>query len=178
MPIAESEFVLSRDPRLWAQFVDHATSASPAWLWSADGSRILWANAVGAAIFGAANITELTGRRFEAKQPAAVEIVRLAETLPSTGQARLERLRGFGASFGHTLTCVCSRFSLANGSPAVLVVANEPAGPALPLSERVKRLFSDQSEAQAAFAPDGMLLAATAAAQSDSPGTQRCPLLG
>ena len=24
---------------LWAQFVDHATSPSPAWLWSADGSR-------------------------------------------------------------------------------------------------------------------------------------------
>ena len=178
MPIAESEFALSRDPRLWAQFVDHATSPSPAWLWSADGSRILWANAVGAAIFGAANTTALTGRRFEAKQPAAVAIVRLAETLPSTGQARLERLRGFGASFGHTLTCVCSRFSLPNGSPAVLVVANEPAGPALPLGERVKRLFSDQSEAQAAFAPDGTLLAATAEAQKRFAGTPTLSAFG
>src|ERR1700678_886310 len=159
MSNVESEFALSRDARLSAQLVDHATSASPAWLWSADGSRILWANAVGAAIFGAANTAELANQRFEAKQPAAAEIVRLAGTLPSTGQARLERLRGFGASFGRTLTCVCSRSSLADGSPAVLVVANETAGRSLPLSERVKRLFSDQTQAQAAFAPGGTLLA-------------------
>ena len=54
MPIVESTFAaLPRDPRLEAQVADHATSAAPAWLWSADGSQILWANAVGAAIFGA-----------------------------------------------------------------------------------------------------------------------------
>ena len=47
MPIVESEFAaLPRDPRLEAQLADHATSAAPAWLWSADGSQILWANAV------------------------------------------------------------------------------------------------------------------------------------
>ena len=178
MSIAESEFVLSRDPRLSAQLVDHATSASPAWLWSADGSRILWANAVGAAIFGAANIGELANRRFEAKLPAAVEIVRLAGTLPSTGQARLERLRGFGASFGRTLTCVCSRLVVADGSPAVLVVANEPAGRALPLGERVKRLFSDQAQAQAAFAPDGALLAATSTAEKRFAGASTLSALG
>ena len=178
MSIVESEFVLSRDARLSAQLVDHATSASPAWLWSADGSRILWANAVGAAIFGAANISELASLRFEAKLPAAAEIVRLAETLPSSGQARLERLRGFGASFGRTLTCVCSRLSLAGGSPAVLVIANEPAGRALPLSERVKRLFSDQAQAQAAFAPDGMLVAATSAAEQRFAGKPTLSALG
>ena len=49
MPIVESELALLRHPRLAAL----ATSAWPAWLWSADGSRMLWANAVGAAIFGA-----------------------------------------------------------------------------------------------------------------------------
>ena len=99
-----------------------------------------------------------TPLRFDAKQPAAAEIIRLAGTLPSTGQARLERLRGFGASFGRTLTCVCSRFLLADGSVAVLVIANEPAGPSLALGERVKRLFSDQTQPLAAFAPDGTLL--------------------
>ena len=30
-----------------------ATSALPAWLWSADATRIVWANPTGAAIFGA-----------------------------------------------------------------------------------------------------------------------------
>jgi signal transduction histidine kinase len=178
MSTVESEFALSRDPRLSAQLVDHATSASPAWLWSADGSRILWANAVGAVIFGAANTAELTNQRFEAKQPAAGEIVRLAGTLPSTGQARLERLRGFGASFGRTLTCVCSRFSLPDASPAVLVIAYEPAGRALALDERVKRLFSDQAKAQAAFAPDGALLAATLAAEQRFPGVPTLSALG
>ena len=178
MSIVESEFAKSRDPRLAAQIFDHATSATPAWLWSADGSRILWANAVGAAIFGAVSTSACTARRFDAKQPAAGEIIRLAETLPSTGQARLERLRGFGASFGRTLTCACSRFPLANGSTAVLVIATEPAGPSLPLSERVKRLFSDQTQPLAAFAPDGMLLAVTSAAQTRVTGTPTLSALG
>jgi hypothetical protein len=39
------------DPRLAV----HATSALPAWLWSIDGTRILWANPVGARLFDAAN---------------------------------------------------------------------------------------------------------------------------
>ena len=178
MSIVESEFAQSRDPRLAAQLVDHATSAIPAWLWSADGSRILWANAVGAAIFGAGSTSACTARRFDAKQPAAGEIIRLAATLPSTGQARLERLRGFGASFGRTLTCACSRFLSANGSAAVLVIATEPAGPSLPLNERVKRLFSDQTQPLAAFAPDGTLLTATSAVQTRITDTPTLSALG
>src|SRR5450759_4083211 len=39
------------DPRLAV----HATSAMPAWLWSVDGTQILWANPVGARVFGAAS---------------------------------------------------------------------------------------------------------------------------
>ena len=115
MSIVESEFAPSCDPRLAAQLADHATGALPAWLWRADGSRILWANAVGAAIFGAADTSQCAARRFDLKHPAAVEIARLAATLSSAGQARLERLRGFGASFGRALTCVCSRFNSADG---------------------------------------------------------------
>ena len=96
MPILESTLAaLPRDPRLEIQFADHATSVAPAWLWSADGSRILWANAVGAATFGAVNPSETASRRFDLKHPAAVEIARLAATLPPAGQVRLERLRGF-----------------------------------------------------------------------------------
>jgi signal transduction histidine kinase len=178
MSTGESEFAVSSDPRLAAQLADHATSALPAWLWSADGSRILWANAVGAAIFGAANTKELTDLRVDSKQPALAEIVRLGETLPSTGQARLERLRGFGASLGGALTCICSRLSLADGSAAVLVIANEPAGRPLPLSERIKRLFADQTRAEAAFAQDGTLLGATSAAQKRLGHTPTLSALG
>ncbi len=163
MPIVEPELAPLRIPRLAAL----ATSAWPTWLWSADASRILWANAVGAAIFGAANATECGKRGFGAKDPSTAQIVRLAATLSSAAQERLERLRGFGAGFGGALICACSRVVLPDGTAAVLVAATEPAGPAgpaLPLAERVRRLFPDGARALAVFAPDGTLLHATAAA--------------
>jgi PAS domain S-box-containing protein len=162
MSIVERELALLRHPRLAAL----ATSAWPAWLWSADGSRILWANAAGAAIFGAAAVGALTQRRFDVRDTAAAQIIRLAATLPSSAQERLERLRGFSAGFGRALTCVCSRIVVAEGNAAVLVAATEPAGPALTLEERARRLFVDGEEAAAAFTPDGKLIYANAAAQS------------
>jgi len=178
MPMVESEFAASpRGPRLAAQLADHATSAAPAWLWSTDGSRILWANAVGAAIFGAANTSECAKRLFDVKHPAAVEMARLAATLPPVGQARLERLRGFGASFGRALTCICSRFSLADGA-AVFIAATEPAGPPLPLRERVRRLLSNGERTLAAFAADGTLLYATDAARTRLAGASTLSAVG
>ncbi len=178
MPLVESEFAASqRDPRLAAQLAGLATGATPAWLWSADGSRMLWANAVGAAIFGAANTRESAARRFDLHYPAAGEIDRLAATLPASGQARLERLRGFGASFGRALTCVCSRVALANGT-AVLVVATERAGPQLPLSERISRLVAGRDRALAAFAANGTLLYATEAARTRLAGASTLQALG
>jgi PAS domain S-box-containing protein len=162
MSIVEREFALLRHPRLAAL----ATSAWPAWLWSADGSRILWANAAGAAIFGAATVTALTRRRFDVRDTAAAQIIRLTATLPSSAQERLERLRGFGAGFGRALTCACSRIVVADGNAAVLVAATEPTSPTLALDERVRRLFADGEEPAAAFTPDGKLIYANAAAQS------------
>ena len=47
---------------------------------------------------------------------------------------------------------------------AILIAAAEPAGPALTLGERVRRLFADRGQTEAIFAPDGALLHATAAA--------------
>ena len=81
------------DPRLAA----HALSPTPVWLWSADATRILWANPTAAAIFDAASPGALAALRFDPKHPAAAQIARLAGTLPQGGAARLERLRGFGA---------------------------------------------------------------------------------
>ncbi len=120
----EFQFACLNDPRLAA----HALSPLPAWLWSADASRILWANPVAAEIFEAASPAAAAALRFDAKHPAAAQIARLAGTLPQGGAARLERLRGFGASFGGTLICLCSRIALADNTPAVLVVSTERAG--------------------------------------------------
>src|SRR5262245_1242325 len=141
MPIGESTFdALPRDPRLEARVADHATGAAPAWLWSADGSQILWANAVGAAIFGA-EPAACTARRFDPNHPAAVEIIRLAETLPPPGQMRLERLRGFGGSFGRAVTCLCARVAQDSGGGG-FAVAPEPVRSVAPVPERRKPGFA------------------------------------
>ena len=141
MPIVESMFAaLPRDPRLWAQVADHATSAAPAWLWRADGTGILWANAAGAAIFSVEPALSST-RLFDPNHPAALEIARLAATLPPSPQARLERLRGFGGSFGRAVTCSCWRVA-AEVAAAIFVVAAEPVGSALALRDRVSGLFA------------------------------------
>src|SRR5437660_11857304 len=145
-----------RDPRL----ASHAVSAAPAWLWAADGTRVLWANAAGAAVLGAANPHALAERRMSATHPLASQVVRLAGTLPHGDASRLERLRGIGA-LGRTVVCACSRFALANGMPAILIAANEAVGPALPLAERVAHLFAGTEASVAAFASDGALLHAT-----------------
>ncbi len=47
-----------------ARLAVHATSHQPAWLWSVDGTRILWANPVGARLFGARNGAALAARTF------------------------------------------------------------------------------------------------------------------
>jgi len=142
-----------------------ATGATGVWLWSPDGTRVWWANPVGCATFGAQSPSALAARRFEPGDSARVEVVRLAATLPHSGAARLERLRGFS---GHgplwrPLVCSCSRLRLDHAS-GVLVMATEAAGPALSLAERVRRLGLDADAAIAAVTPDGAILFATAAA--------------
>jgi PAS domain S-box-containing protein len=157
--MSDSAFQLAylRDPRLSA----HATSAAPAWLWAADGGRILWANAVGAAIFDAPGPAALAVRRFDAKDPAAIQIMRIAATLPTGRLPRLERLRGFGMGFARALMCACSRIVLTDNSAAILVTAVQSAGPPLPLAERVRRLIAGIDAPIAIFSMEGALLHAT-----------------
>jgi signal transduction histidine kinase len=174
MSTVGSERAVLRHPRL----ASLATAEWPAWLWSADGSRILWANAVGAAIFGAKTSSACTDRRFSVTDPPAAQVLHLAATLPSGGQERLERLRGFGGSLGRALTCTCSRIVVDGGAGAVLIVAAEPAGPALPLAERVQRLLDDDADPVAAFMPDGRLVYANAKAQLWLDGTSTLSALG
>jgi signal transduction histidine kinase len=162
MASVESELGLLRDPRLAVL----ATSAWPAWLWSIDASRMLWANAVGAALFGSSDVGGCIQQRFDVNKQVAAQIIRLSGTLPPAGAPRLERLRGFGAGFGRALTCACSRIVLADNTPAVLVAATEPAGPVLSLAERTSRIFFDDRQRLAAFTPEGSLLHATAAARA------------
>ena len=165
---------LLRDERL----APIATSALPAWLWSADASRILWANPTGAAIFGAASSAAIRTRKFDTGQPAAAQIAQLATTLPPDGSQRIERLRGFGAGVGRALPCMCARIALTDDAPAILVVATERAGPELALDERARRLLAGCDQPVAAFAPDGELIHATPAATPRLAGATSLAALG
>ncbi len=150
-----------RDPRL----APHATAGNPAWLWSTDGTRLLWANPTGAAIFGFDTSAACAQRSFSPDQLATSQIARLAGTLSLGGNPRLEMLRGFGAGFGRALLCACSRVALDFRS-AILVVASQPAGPNFSLAERARRLIGGLDGAFAAFTADGELIGANTAAKA------------
>jgi PAS domain S-box-containing protein len=149
------------DPRLAA----HATSPLPAWLWSADGTRIWWANPVGARLFGAANAIALADRMFGPADSHRRQVAQLANRLPANGAIRLERLRGFGATLGALATCGCARLDLADGSTGILVAAAEPIGRAMPRVERLQRLVEGIDTPVAAFTRDGLLVGASDAAR-------------
>ncbi len=153
------------DPRLAV----HATSALPVWLWSTDGTRILWANPVGARLFGAANGAVLAGRIFGPADQHRRQVAQLAGRLSSTGAIRLERLRGFGAPLGALMTCGCARLEFADGNHGILITAAASAGRAMPLVERLQLLVEGIDSPIAAFARDGMFVGASDAAR---------PLLG
>ena len=150
------------DPRLAV----HATSALPAWLWSGDGTRILWANPVGARLFGAANGAELAERSFGPADAHRRQVAQLASRLSPTGAIRLERLRGFGATLGALVTCGCARLDFADGSHGILVAAAETVGRPMPLTERLQRLVEGFETPIAAFTRDGLLVGASDAARS------------
>ena len=150
------------DPRLAV----HATSPLPAWLWSIDGTRILWANPVGARLFGAANGAALAKKVFGPADSHRRQVAQLARRLPPTGAIRLERLRGFGAPLGMLVTCGCARLDFADGSHGILVAAAETVGRTMPLIERLQHLVEGIDTPIAAFARDGMLVAASDAARS------------
>jgi PAS domain S-box-containing protein len=157
----EFQFTCLSDPRLAA----HALSPTPVWLWSTDATRVLWANPIAAAIFDCSSPGTFSALRFEPDHSAAAQIARLAGTLPQSGAPRLERLRGFGASFGGALICLCSRIALTDNSSAILVVSTERAGKDLSLPERASRLLTDLERPAAIFTADGELIDAMAAAR-------------
>lgn len=149
---------LSRHPKI----ARYAFSAVPAWLWASDGSRILWSNAVGADLFGAATPDDLAGRLFDPQDPAAREVRRLRNGLPISGAVQLARLRGFSPGLGGILTCAVSRFAVSAdpagaGQIGILIAGIDPARPVMPLAERTRRMFAG-AEDLLVFAPDGTLL--------------------
>ena len=139
-------------------FAMHAASERPAWLFAADGSRLVLANAAGAVMLGHAYAQAAVGAAIA--PDLAHQVARIAAALRADSPPQLHRLRGLGTVLGAPLTCTCSRITLASGS-GVLIAAAEKAGPAMPLAERARRLI-DGPAPLAAFDAGGQLLYATA----------------
>ncbi len=149
-----------RDPRLAV----HAASTKPAWLWSSDGTRILWANAVGAQIFGARNATALAIKNFGPADQHRRQVIQLSTRLPPDGAMRLERLRGFGTTLGGLITCACARLAFSDGMRGILLVANTPPSTAMPVNERLLHLVEDMEIPVATFTNEGIFAGASEAA--------------
>lgn len=163
MTNAEFQLLGVSDPRLAAL----AASALPAWLWSADGTRIWWANPAGFATFNAADAAELSGRTFGPADPHRRQVAQLAGLLLPSGAPRLQRLQGFGAPLGGLITCACARLTFWDGRFGILVTAMEPPPPPpLPLADRLRRLVEGIASPAAAFANDGAVVAMNAAARA------------
>jgi len=165
MTKTEFQLLAISDPRLAV----HATSALPVWLWSIDGRHVLWANPIGAEVFGAASSAALANKTFGPADAHRRQIAQLAGRLPRGGAARLERLKGFGARFGVLMTCSCARLEFPDGRSGVLIQAIETSVRGMPLDERLQRLVEGQELPLAAFSRDGSLKGASEAAR---------PLLG
>jgi PAS domain S-box-containing protein len=113
------------NPRL----APYATSAQPAWLWSTDGSRILWCNPAGAAVLGISDLRRLE-KPLSPTNPHRREVAQLGRRLGAQTAPRLERMRSFASRLGQLVTCNCSQLITADGEPAILLVRMEPfAGP-------------------------------------------------
>ncbi|GAA0779189.1 PAS domain S-box protein [Roseibium denhamense] len=95
-----------------------------AWLWSADGSRILWANAAGAAFFSAHKASDLAALKTLERSPARPHIARIAAS-GQTDRFSIDRLRFYKGLRVMLLTCQCKRLTLDNGDDAALIVCGD-----------------------------------------------------
>ncbi len=156
--MSEADFQLHgiRDPHLAV----HATSSMPAWVWSVDGAHILWANTIGARLFGERNAAALSEKKIGPADPHRRQAAQLAARLSPSGTPRLERLRGFGAPLGRLLTCSCARLTFADGTAGILIAAADPVGRPVPLTERLAHLVDSASMPAMTFTPNGALAGA------------------
>ncbi len=97
-------------------------SGDPAWIWSRDGSRILWANPAGGARLGAPDFAALAALRWSEGHQLRRTIASLARSLPESGT--LARLRLTDDLPALPTACRC-RYVRAGDERGVLVAALE-----------------------------------------------------
>ena len=103
-------------------------ASDPAWIWSRDGSRILWANPAGGARLGAANVANALRRRWPENHPLRREVEGLFRAAPEKGT--LARLRIVDDSRSLPVAARVRRIR-AGDERGLLIVAIEGAAAAL-----------------------------------------------
>jgi len=92
-----------------------------AWLWSADGGRVMWANAAGAAFFSADSVSTLANLNSLERSPARPHIARIAAS-GFEDRFSIDRLRFYRGLRVMLLTCQCKKVVLEDGSAAALII--------------------------------------------------------
>jgi len=95
----------------------------PVWLWSQDGTRVLWASRGALVLSGARDLATLQGQVFGPSMPAAGRLAELGRDLGLQAPPRLERLRFHFGARSEFLTCLVKRVTLVAGGSASLVAA-------------------------------------------------------
>ena len=100
----------------------------PAWLWSHDGTALLWRNAAGRA-FNAK--IKKTGLKLSAEAvPIKGQVARLIR-LGAIGRSSLSRVQFLAGDKPVATTCSCTPLTLADGSTGLLLVGVDPIAPEL-----------------------------------------------
>ncbi|HHY50849.1 MAG TPA: hypothetical protein GYA10_14030 [Alphaproteobacteria bacterium] len=119
----DSEWVTSAAAR---RILVHWADPRPAWLWSADGSRLIWRNAA-ARLFGAK--LKKTGLK-PAPEPVPIkgQVARLIR-LGSPGRTSLSRIQFLAGGRPASTTASVTPLALADGRPGLLIVGVDPIDP-------------------------------------------------
>lgn len=144
----------------------------PAWVFSGDGTAMLWANEAGARFFGADDMGALLERRFGKTNPVVKQISRLARVLP-TESPRLEILR-FAFDFSvSALPAACRRINLPDGKSAVFAVsANGAEGESIvSRAENLADTIAGTDCLVAIIAADGRIIGASGGFEALAPAS-------
>ncbi|MDF2798027.1 MAG: hypothetical protein K0R85_771 [Devosia sp.] len=123
-----------------ARVLQHAQDPRPAWLWSADGQRLIWRNPA-ATLFGA-KLKKSGLKRAPTPVPIKGQIARNIR-LGSTGRSSLARIQFLAGEKPISATCATTPLLDGSGAPMLLIVGVDPvdadlllAGGALVLAAR------------------------------------------
>ncbi|HWA42342.1 MAG TPA: PAS domain-containing sensor histidine kinase [Hypericibacter adhaerens] len=119
----DAEWIKSSTAR---RIVAHWTDTRPAWLWSADGSTLLWRNA--AARLANARIKKSGLKVSPDAVPIRGQVARLIR-LGNLGRSSLSRVQFLAGDKPVSMTCSCTPLALPDDAVALLLVGIDPIPP-------------------------------------------------